>query len=247
MAAPVIASVDPATRDLAPARFAALIAGHTEAPLYVAFVHARDDVADDIAPDGIDAEVLNLAARSAPRGLEMAAEQMGASLLVVGSSATGPPGRLSPGSTAQRLLNGTPCPVAVVPREWADAGGLGTVAVGFVDTAEGRAALDAAHALAARAGARLNVLAAVEEEGLRDRAAGAAAAAVGDVVGEPVDIDVQVGDPAEALLACSQEAALLICGARAYGTRPATLLGGVTTRVVAGAACPVIVLAGMAP
>ena len=46
-----------------------------------------------------------------------------AALIVVGSTHTGRAGRVLPGSTAERLLHGSPCPVAVAPKGYAhDAG-----------------------------------------------------------------------------------------------------------------------------
>src|SRR5215218_2316022 len=47
--------------------------------------------------------------------LQTLAEQEDADIIVVGSSHTGRLGRVLPGSTAERLLHGAPCPVAVVP------------------------------------------------------------------------------------------------------------------------------------
>jgi len=265
VAAPLLAAADPDRPDLAPVRLAAVVAGHTGAPLRIASVYANDDVVGALAggalgedlpadageildvargavgevPGGVD--VLPLGATSAPRGLAFAAEELGAGLIVVGG----------PGSTAGRLLSGAPCAVAVVPRTWEPVASLSTVGAAFVDTAEGRAALDAASALARRAGAALRVLVGVQRhawmsasiDDVRVRAEEAAGAAVGDVVGVRVDIDVAVGEPAELLVAASAELDVLVCGARGYGPVPATLLGGVTCRVTTEAACPVIVLA----
>ena len=68
-----------------------------------------------------------------------------------------------PGSTAQRLMHGAPCPIAVVPRSWQRGDGLRTIGVGYVDTAEGHNALEGALALARRSGAKLRVLSAAKE------------------------------------------------------------------------------------
>jgi nucleotide-binding universal stress UspA family protein len=272
--ATVLAAVDPLAVDLAPVRFAAAVAGHTGAPLFLASVFAGDDVleplagaqqgeelgrdpgdalaglAGDLRRDGIKAETLALGAASAPRGLELAAVEMGAALVVVGSAARAEAGRLAPGSTAARLLDGATCAVALVPRGWDWR--LRTIAAGYVDTAEGRDAVHGAHALARRAGARLRVLAVVQprdwmdapDEGdLRTRAEQAAEAAVSGLLGEPVDVDVSVGEPAEVLYAETSAVDALVCGARGYGATPAALLGGVTRRVTDGGACPLIVTA----
>jgi nucleotide-binding universal stress UspA family protein len=78
---------------------------------------------------------------------------------------------------------------------------------------------------------------------LRSLAEEAAAVATPAAAGVAVDIDVEVADPADVLLALSEEVDVLVCGSRSYGARPAALLGGVTRRVTAEAACPVILLA----
>jgi nucleotide-binding universal stress UspA family protein len=58
-----------------------------------------------------------------------------------------------------------------------------------------------------------------------------------------VEPDVSVGDPAEFLIAASENIDLLVCGSRGYGPRRAVLLGGVSRRITTEAHCPVIVLA----
>src|SRR3954471_7700011 len=140
MAAPIIAAVDPASPDLAPARFGAALAAVTGAPLHVAGVYANDDVVGrlagaqfgedlrDGASDVLDeviaevdrdfdvrAEALALGASTAPRALALAAQELGAALLVVGSGSAAPAGRVTPGSVGRRVLDGTPCAVAIVP------------------------------------------------------------------------------------------------------------------------------------
>lgn len=274
MPAPVLAAYDPVVRDSAPVRFGALVAGFTGAPLMVASAYASDDVVDplpagqmgEVLPgdpgealedvvrdlDGIDADTVALGATSAPRALSLAAVEVGAGLVVTGSSQHAPAGRLSPGSTAQRLLNGTPCAVAVVSGSWEPSLPLSAFGAAFADTTDGHAAVDGAHALADRAGVRLRVLTAVRPrpwmgagagDDLHRRAEDAAPGSVPEAPGVPVDVDVVMGDPAELLVGVSGELDLLVCGSRSYGPRPATLLGGVTRRVTAEAACPVIVLA----
>jgi nucleotide-binding universal stress UspA family protein len=78
---------------------------------------------------------------------------------------------------------------------------------------------------------------------LRTDAENAAQAETGALLGAPIDIDVDVGEPHDRLAAASPELGLLVCGSRGYGPQPAALLGGVTGRLVAGAACAVIVTA----
>jgi nucleotide-binding universal stress UspA family protein len=201
-------------------------------------------------------DALALGASSAPRGLAFAALEVGAALVVVGSPAGGAAGRTGVGSTAARLLDGAPSAVAVVPAGWEDDGDWTTVGAGFVASVEGRAATAGAQVLARRAGARLRVLAAVQPrawmEGaggdvaadLRARVEEAGGAQMARLPGVAVDVDVQEGEPADVLLAATDDDLdLLVCGARGYGPERSALLGGVTRRVTTGAACPVIVLA----
>lgn len=206
-------------------------------------------------PASVSADALPLGATTAPRGLAFAAVETGAALLVVGSREGTPAGRTAVGRTAARLLDGAPCAVALVPAGWDGPPEWDVVGAGFVASVEGRAAAKGAHLLADRAGAWLRVLAAVQRRGwmegadeevlddLRSRAQNAAAADVATLLGAPVNLDVVLGDPADALVGVSHELDVLVCGARGYGPERATLMGGVAREVTARAACPVIVLA----
>ena len=89
---------------------------------------------------------------SVARALHTVAREAEAGMIVVGSTDRGPAGRVLPGSTAERLLHGSPCPVALAPHGYTRAP-VGTIAVGFVDSSEGHTALAVAHASAERAGA----------------------------------------------------------------------------------------------
>jgi nucleotide-binding universal stress UspA family protein len=222
-----------------------LSAAEEHTPYATGMVH--DDLLADCGPAieqiesearawDIPVECIRLQGTSAARALHEEAEREEAALLVVGS-----------GGTAERLLHGAPCPVAVTPRTWVSDGQLATVGVAFVDSEEGRGALEAAAALARRTGASLLVLHVVRsdfvdpqtrrraEETLRD----AVAEAVGDV---PFDIDILAGDPAERLWLASADVDLLVCGSRGYGPLRAVLLGSVSRRLTASARCPVLVL-----
>jgi nucleotide-binding universal stress UspA family protein len=163
-------------------------------------------------------------------------------------------------------MHGSPCPIAIVPRSWQRSDGLRTIGVGYVDTAEGHNALEGALALARRSGAKLRVLSAAKgrpgtmiygggdaltpaaryEEftsALRISAEQGVKAATSGVSDVEIEPDVSVDDPADFLIAASEQLDLLICGSRGYGSAPAVLLGGVSRRVVSEAHCPVIVLA----
>jgi nucleotide-binding universal stress UspA family protein len=290
MANPILVGYDAGRGDRAPLEFGLAAAGFTGAPVIVAAVHSSeggpdgagagvveeqlaegpgesmDHLANELRQQGINVDCRWLRGTSAARALHEAAEEFGAGLLVVGSTERGGVGQVVPGSTAERLMHGAPCPIAVVPRSWQRGGGLRTIGVGYVDTAEGHNALDNALALARRSQARLRVLSAAKERPLTgtygggdaltpatryedlasalrvsaEQAVEAATRGVSDVEIEP---DVSVGDPADFLIAASDQLDLLICGSRGYGPARAVLLGGVSRRVVSEARCPVIVLA----
>jgi nucleotide-binding universal stress UspA family protein len=289
MSKPIIVGYDPATSDRAPVNFGVAAARFTGAPLIVASaaaaVHDRpgagqqdedlvldvsqalEDAKRELEPEGIAVECRALANTSAARALHETSEAEDAGLLVVGSTRRGPVGRVVPGSTAERLMHGAPCPIAIVPPGWHAGAGLNTIGVAYVDTEEGREALRGAHALARRAGASLRVLTAVkaglamygqteartadqrgkdfeEVEGeLRVRAESALRQATDALDGDvPVETDAFVEDPADVLIRVSEHLDLLICGSRAYGPLRAVLLGGVSRRLTAEAQCPVIVL-----
>jgi nucleotide-binding universal stress UspA family protein len=79
-------------------------------------------------------------------------------LIVLGSTHRGGLGRVMPGSVAERLLNGAPCPVAVAPRGY-EPRELRVIAVGYDGSAEATAALELATALGEAADATLRVIA----------------------------------------------------------------------------------------
>jgi nucleotide-binding universal stress UspA family protein len=290
MAKPILVGYDAGRGDRAPLEFGLAAARFTGAPLIVASVHSSvaglggpgagvveeqleegpgeslNQLADELRQQGVNVECRSLPGTSAARALHEAAEEFGAGLLVVGSTERGGIGRVLPGSTAQRLMHGAPCPIAVVPHSWQRDGGLRTIGVGYVDTVEGHNALDNAIALARRSGAKLRVLSAAKEgpvtgtygggdaltpatryedfaSALRVSAEQAVEAATRDVSGLEIEPDASVGDPADFLIAASEQLDLLICGSRGYGPARAVLLGGVSRRVVSEARCPVIVLA----
>ena len=229
-----------------------------------------EDIRQELEPHGIPVDCEMLLGTSAASALHEAAEKHGAGLLVVGSSARAQRGRVLAGSTAQRLLAGSPCPVAVAPAGWEHEEAPRTIGVAYRDTVDGREALRAAFLLARRAHARLRIVTVVEA-GLRAaleaepaQLAGRRGTTVDDVIGEyglsarkaaqaaldeidprhDVESDVEswVGDPADVLIGITRMVEMLVCGSRGYGPLRAVLLGAVSRRIVAEAHCPVIVV-----
>ena len=141
------------------------------------------------------------------------------------------------GSTAERLLHGSPCPVGVAPLEWkaedwSRAGKPAKIGVSYAESDEGEQALRSAHAFAKHVGAALRVITVVREN-LRAR-----------LESEPRVLNAQVGKDVEDVEGeyLSERIDLLVCGSRGYGPLRGVLLGSVTRRVIAGTHSPVIVL-----
>jgi nucleotide-binding universal stress UspA family protein len=282
MPAPIIAAYDPYIEDRAPVALAVAAAALTGSPVLAASIYPWLLAEGYTAVDDFDREPtpvvtgalqrlhadLGVQTRifrdlSVPHGLHELARDTGAVLIVVGSTDRGAVGRVLTGSTAQRLLHGAPCPVALAPRGYARTP-LRTIAVGFVDTPEGHGALAAAHALAARSCARLRAIAVLHPSGgldaamagglrearaftLEGRARHEARAALERAVealapGVDVHCEVHVDDPADVLLRISEHVEMLVCGSRGYGPLRSVLLGGVSRRLVDEAHCPVLVL-----
>src|SRR3954447_22333222 len=98
---------------------------------------------------------------STGRGLSTVAEQVAASLVVVGSAAGGQEGHIHLGSTAGQLLHGAGAPVLLVPRAYrtvVDAPVPQRVSVAYQKSLESREALRAAGQLCRRTGAPLRLL-----------------------------------------------------------------------------------------
>jgi nucleotide-binding universal stress UspA family protein len=198
---------------------------------------------------------------SPSRALHMLAERERAALVVIGSSHHGAAGRVFAGTTAERLLHGSPCSVAVAPMGFAPGGSISRIAVGWDRSAEADAALDAATAIARAVDAELRIVEVLDIQWAGTPAiipgSGAVLAAHQPaarartsldelVAGLPDDLHVEtavvLGHPVADLVRQSEDADLLVLGSRGYGPRRAVLLGGVSGRVVRKAGCPVLVV-----
>ncbi|RFS84022.1 universal stress protein [Actinomadura spongiicola] len=84
---------------------------------------ALDEAADRLAETGVPESAVTRrvhANRGSGRGLIEVAGDVGADLVVVGSAPRGHRGRIAIGSTADQLLHGSPVPVLLAPRGYAD-------------------------------------------------------------------------------------------------------------------------------
>jgi nucleotide-binding universal stress UspA family protein len=291
MSAPIVVGFDPHGTNDASVQFGLAAARFTGAPLIIAAVYggaphvdrladhefreelsadaraAFDDLKQRLEGESVQCEVQLVEASSAPRGLHTALEDYGAGLGVVGTTDRGAVGRAVVGSTAERVIHGAPCPIAVVPHGW-EGGEPRTVGVAYTRSEEGEQALRSAVALAHAAGANLRVLTVLHGgQGTTVQAHGSdvgratagdeqaaavhrvevdrtVAAALADAGGGEVqaEIELLVGDPAETILGFTPNLDLLVMGSRAYGPRRAVLLGGVSRKITASASCPVLVL-----
>ncbi len=214
--------------------------------------------------DVADVERRLVADHSPARALHAVAEQAGAGIIVVGSSHVGRLGRVLPGSTAERLLHGAPCPVAVVPVGFG-AHGLPehpVIGCGYQATDDGAAALGAAEELALALGGSLQVVHVAEPPSylydagemplnmpeLDSRMRADAERALDERVGHlsaqlhHVEGTIHVGRPADRLTALTEIVDVMVVGSRGYGPLKSVLLGGVSGQLIRSAACPVIVV-----
>jgi nucleotide-binding universal stress UspA family protein len=200
-----------------------------------------------------------IASTSPVRGLHELVEETDADVLVLGPTHLGRAARAVRGDVTLGVLHAAPCAVAVAPEGYAGHGApRGEIGVAYAATEEGRGALETAIDLAEHLGARLRIVSvavdpvaafseptsfAVVGDEIREQAQQAldeACELVGDRV--PAHGVLLEGDAAARLAVVSAELDLLVMGSRAYGPARRVLLGSVSSHVVHGAACPVLVL-----
>jgi nucleotide-binding universal stress UspA family protein len=257
----VLAAYDPQTLDSAPVHFAAVAARFADLPLVIASIRADvapapsarvdllgeelDRLRTDITRDDC-ADVRTRIVKAPPpagvtRALRGVIDEEHARLVAVGASKRGVIGRIAPGTTAQRVISGSSCPVVVVPHGYEAPRQLTTVGVAFVPTPEGRGALREAATIARMCDADLRVLTVAESGAERNGTElDPALAELAD--GLRTESEVLVDDPADALVSVSPDLDLLVMGSRGYGPRLGVLLGSVSRRVTMNAHCPVLVV-----
>jgi nucleotide-binding universal stress UspA family protein len=195
---------------------------------------------------------------SPARALHLVSERERADLLVVGSTHRGPVGRVLVGDVAVGSVHGSPCPVAVAPRDLAvgQAAPLRRIGVGFDGGRESRQALELAAALAESTRARLELLCAVpapgplfavaldEDGGMVDYRQDADALISRTLAGLDIDADGQAvsGSPVDALVELTRRVDLLVVGSRGWGPVRRILLGSTAASLVGEAACPLLVV-----
>jgi nucleotide-binding universal stress UspA family protein len=280
MLKPIVVGIDPLAPSREPLTLGAALAGISGAPLIVAGSFLHDPLSNavssglidsDLRENGArelerlvgdgDAEIVISGGRSASHALHDIALERDAGLIVVGSSRRGTFGRVAPGTTAERLLHGSACPVAVAPSGLPEDWTVRKVGVGFIEMGEGRTALAAAASFARAAGASLEAVTAVaplewsrsavvepyQERAGREAAKDAAKQALQhalDALGmTPAPHgEVVVGEPVDVLVDLSGRVDLVVCGSRGYGPIQSVLLGGVSHGLLRDSHTPVIVV-----
>jgi nucleotide-binding universal stress UspA family protein len=265
---PVLAAFSPARPAREPVEFGLAASRLTGAPLVVVAVKHRGAVLSPLAGDVDDAPdqartiehlrldlqrrgrrdvaVEEIEGRTVAEGLGEAIESHGALLVVIGSSHRGRAGSLLLGSAAGELVSQGRCPLAVVPRGYrVPEDGVKVVGGAFELGDEGAEALHSAAALAYSAGVRLRAITIVNAEQAAEPAEVEVRVreTLGDIVRDlDLDVEVRTGDPADGIVAASQDVGLLVIGSRGRGARRAAILGSVSQDVAAKAACPVLIL-----
>jgi nucleotide-binding universal stress UspA family protein len=281
MTAPIVAGIDGTGSGLDAVALAAALARATGDPLLVACVYpeGRRSSLDAAAVRGPAAKALEAARalageaateyRTVPsgspaRGLAELAEEEDAAMVVVGSHRGGAIGRVAPGGTAERLLHGSGCPVAVAPRGYRKrvTDKLRRVGVAFADTADGHEAVRYAADLAATSGLPLTVFSVVavhanwfvpeavrpEEETIpvevrEDYQEALDRALAGLPDGVRGTGELLFGEVVDELSMVGERGVdLLVCGSRGYGPVRRVLLGTVSSALLRQASVPVLVV-----
>jgi nucleotide-binding universal stress UspA family protein len=227
-------------------------------------LEAAGEVVGDLAVD-----FRTVASTSPARGLAELAEEAQVEAVVVGSTHRGPVGRVMSGGTAERLLHGTGCPVAVAPRGYHRHRSKPVEAIGaaFTDTPDGHEAVRVAADLAGRARLPLTVYSVVSlhSNWLRPEAVQPDASVVPEevtraytdpldrvVAGLPDGVraagELLFGEVVDELsMAAERDVDLLVCGSRGYGPVRRVLLGTVSSALVRQASVPTLVVPRAGP
>jgi nucleotide-binding universal stress UspA family protein len=280
MTAPIVVGVDGTGSGQDAVALAVRLAQATGDPLIVACVYPegrRSGAAADVRgpaakaleaaralAEEATAEYRTVPSGSPARGLAELAEEEDAAMVVVGSHHSGAFGRVASGGTAERLLHGSGCPVAVAPRGYRQrvSDKLRRIGVAFVDTPDGHEAVRHAADLTARSVLPLTLFSVVsvhpnwlvpeavrpEAETIpievrKDYQEALDRALAGLPDGVQATGELLYGEVVDELSMVGERGVdLLVCGSRGYGPVRRVLLGTVSSALVRQASVPVLVV-----
>ncbi len=185
-------------------------------------------------------------------GLHDLARRQDASMLVLGSSHHGSLGRVLLGGTADQVIDGAPCPVAIAPPRFREDATITPPVIGVAwdGTDASRAAMVHAVELTLVTGLDLRVI--HVHPGLAHRPLGGVHSNLDEGVavarelaggGVAVDGSQRSGDPAAELIdETHSDVGLLVIGSRSHGALARVLLGSVSGHVTRNAHAPVLVV-----
>lgn len=203
--------------------------------------------------ENVDADLRYRGESSVGRGLHVLAEEVGADLLVLGSSRRGLLHRVTVGDETRAALNGAPCAVAIAPAGYASETKLmREIGVGYNASPESQHAVAVARQLAGQYRAKLSAFEAVSVPTfLVQGRASAERTPVEDLVERAreriaelggVEPHAAYGEPAEELALYSASLDLLVVGSRDYGPIGRLMHGSTSHRLAHAARCPLLVL-----
>ncbi len=222
---------------------------------------AMSDRLEGIAAERVQTKIV--ANPSPAHALQALAENERAGIIVVGSPHAGRLGRVTPGTTGERLLHDAPCAVAVVPKDYGARAEepIRRIGVAHDGSDEAPATVAAAIELARALDAELELVGVVTPESygasptrrgtssltLRTEIERAVQNRLDTVVaGLPSDITAGsvrlAGEPADQLAEHSAGLDVLLVGSRGFGPLRAVLVGGVAGRLMRTVRCPMIVI-----
>jgi nucleotide-binding universal stress UspA family protein len=206
----------------------------------------------------------NVASTSAAHGLADLAEDVEASMVVVGTTEATGLLRALVGSSTERLLHGATAPVTVVPPRWRQSAPdwISRIGVAYIDTRDAREALRMAVRVAMRIRARLTLYTVLGQssEGYSYLVGRMDEHAFWDMVrdsfrtaldfaaaGVPPELEPRTvllkGAVVESLAALDpNDVDVLVSGSRGYGPVRRVLLGGVSSPLIRRARLPVTVV-----
>ena len=270
MVPPIVIGAHPKRREQEPIELGVMFSRMTRAPMDVVGTYwfdttaqrqagdeygrvLRDEVLESLQhvvgdTDRVCGEVrVHVMSGGVAYALHETATDLGAGLIIVGSTHRGALGRITLGTTADRVIDHSPCPVAVAPRDFRDEGSMPQrIGVAFVDTPGGRSALHAGAAIAQCAGASLIAYTVIEphtHDSDRERAEAALERAI-DRYANDVDVQSRVltDGGVEALVSESRHLDILVRGGRSGGPVRTPLAFGLPSKLARRAACPFVIV-----